>query len=51
MSQNAKPPLNPDRMRVALAAAAVRGRQTKVTVCMVRTVLQHRNIKKEKPDA
>jgi len=42
---------NPDRMRVLLAAAAVRGRQTKVTVCMVRTVLQNRTKKQpEKPN-
>jgi len=41
----------PDRMRVALAIAAVRGKDTKATVCMVRTVLQekaHGKPKKEK---
>jgi hypothetical protein len=44
-------PLNPDRMRTLLASAAVQARQTKVTVCMVRTVLQERTKRKsEKPD-
>jgi len=37
-----------DRMRVALAVAAVKAKDTKATVCMVRTVLQHSNKKKEK---
>jgi hypothetical protein len=43
-------PLAPDRMRALFAAAAVRAKDTKVVVCMVRTTLQNRTKRKpEKP--
>lgn len=39
--------LNRDKMRVAFAVAAIKAKDTKATVCMVRTVMQDRVYNKQ----